>query len=138
MTIDWERRTETCDFWVGVFPSEDAFSVYVGESPRYYELVDTVEAVPLSRFIRDQGAEWYDHDLIEAGFKANAGSVAELVRGHSYADQYAVELAQRAEQAGLSTVNGFLFIRAGEIEEPRSVTTVEFDFRYVGQITYRI
>lgn len=33
MTIDWEKRTETCDFWVGVFSSEDAFSEYVGEDP---------------------------------------------------------------------------------------------------------
>jgi hypothetical protein len=138
MTIDWERRTETCDFWIGVFPSEDAFSEYVGEDPRYYALVDTEDAVPLSRFIRDQGEDWFDHDLVEMGFKADAGSVAELVKGHSYADQYAEELARRANESGLSAANGFLFIRGGEIAEPRSVTTVEFRFLYVGQITYRI
>jgi hypothetical protein len=138
MSIDWERRTETCDFWIGVFPSEEAFSEYVGEDPAYYELVDTAAAVPLSRFIREQGMDWFDHDLVEMGFKANAGSVGELVRGHSYADQYTDELARRAERAGLSGANGFLFIRGGEIAEPRSVTTAEFDFRYVGQIVYRI
>src|SRR5262249_31088759 len=136
--IDWERRTETCDFWVGVFPSEDAFFEYVGEDPRYYELMDTGSAVPLSRFIRDQGKEWFDHDLVEMGFKANAGSVADLVDGHSYADQYADELARRAERVGLSAVNSFLFIRGGKIAEPHSVTTAEFTFLYVGQITYRI
>jgi hypothetical protein len=138
MTIDWERGTETCDFWVGVFPSEGAFSEYVGEDPRYYELKETEDKVPLSRFIHDQGKDWYDHDLIEMGFKASAGSIAELVKGYSYADQYADELARRADEIGLSRVNGFLFIRGGEIPEPRTVTTENFTFWYVGQITYRI
>jgi hypothetical protein len=138
MTIDWERGTETCDFWVGLFPSEAAFSEYVGEDPRYYELADTEDAVPLSQFIRDQGKEWFDHDLIEMGFEANARSVAELVRGYSYADQYADELARRAKAVGLSAVNSFLFIRGGEIAEPHSVTTADFTFLHVGRITYRI
>lgn len=138
MTIDWERRVETCDFWVGEFPSEDAYFEYVGEDPRYYELMDTDNKVPLSLFIQDQGLDWYDHDMIEMGFKANASSVAELVKGHSYADQYADELASRANEIGLSKVNGFLFIRGGEIPEPRTVTTENFTFCYVGQITYRI
>src|SRR5579872_2663201 len=109
MTIDWELRTETCDFWIGSFPSEDAFSEYVGEDPRYYELMDTDNEVPLSRFIEDQGQDWYDHDMIEMGFKATAGSVAELVKGYSYADQYADELARRATEIGLAGANGFLF-----------------------------
>jgi hypothetical protein len=138
MSIDWERRTETGDFWVGEFPSWEVFSGYVGEDPRYYELMDTEDAVPLSWFIRDQGAEWFDHDMGEMGFKANAGSVAELVKGYSYADQYADELARRAENVGLTAANGFVFIRGGVIEEPRSVTTTEFRLLYVGQITYRL
>lgn len=138
MTIDWERRTETCDFWIGVFPSEDSFSEYVGEDPRYYELQDTDDQVPLSKFIQDQGDDWYDHDMIEMGFKANARSIAELVKGHSYADQYADELARRANEIGLSRVNGFLFIRGGVITEPRSVNKEHFTFWYVGKITYRI
>ncbi len=138
MSIDWKERTETCDFWVGVFPSEEVYSGYVGENPRFYELLDTEDAVPLSRFIHDQGEDWFDHDLIEMGFKANAGSVAELVQGYSYADQYADELARRSTEVGITGANGFLFIRGGEIAEPRSVTAEDFTFRYVGQITYRI
>jgi hypothetical protein len=138
MTTDWEHGTQTCDFWVGVFQDEYAFSEYVGEDPRYYELRDTPDEIPLSRFIRDQGQTWFDHDLIEMGFKADAQTVAELVEGYSYADQYAEELSVRVRQAGLSGVNGFLFIRGGEIERPRSIKTEDIDFRYVGQITYRI
>lgn len=138
MSIDWERRTETCDFWLGVFPGEDAFSAYVGEHARYYTLAGTEDAVPLSRFIGDQGDDWFDHDLVEMGFRADAGSVAELVRGHSYADQYAAELARRADAVGLAGANCFLFVRGGEIAEPRSVVTAEFRFLYVGRIAYRI
>lgn len=138
MTSDWERRTETCDFWVGVFPSEEAFSQYVGEDPQYYELSDTENAIPLSRFIGDQGENWFDHDLTEMGFKADVGSVAELVRGHSYSDQYADELTWRAAEIGCAKANGFLFIRGGEISIPRSVSGDDFTFHYVGKITYRI
>lgn len=138
MTIDWDGRTETCDFWIGVFPNWDVFSGYVGEDPRYYELVDTKDEVPLSKFIKDQGQDWYDHDMIEVGFKADSRSVVELVEGYSYADQYADELARRADKIGISGANGFLFIRGGEITDPRSVTKEDFTFWYVGKITYRI
>jgi hypothetical protein len=137
MSIDWERLTETCDFWVGVFPDEDAYSEYVGADPRYYELRHTEEKVPLSLFIKDQGLDRYE-EVIEMGFKANAGSIAELVKGHSYADQYADELARRVNAIGLSGINGFLFISAGEIPEPHTVKTASFTVWYVGQITYRI
>jgi hypothetical protein len=139
MGIDWENRTETCDFWVGVFPSEEAFCEYVGEDDiNYYKLQDTDNAVPLSRFIHDQGEEWYDHDLIEMGFKEHAGSIAELVKGYSYSDQYAEELTRRVNEIGLTGVNGFLFIRSGEISEPRTAKTDAFEFWYVGRITYKI
>jgi hypothetical protein len=138
MSIDWERRAETSDFWVGVFPSEEAFFNYVGEHPRYYELVETEEAVPLSLFIRDQGENWFDHDMIEMGYNANADSIAELVQGHSYADQYSDELTRRAAEVGCAKANGFLFIRDDEIAEPRSVAAEDFTFKYVGKITYRI
>ena len=56
-----------------MFSNEEAFSEYVGEYHRYYELVGTEEAVPLSWFIRDQGNEWFDHGVVEKAFKANAG-----------------------------------------------------------------
>ena len=138
MTIDWENRTETCDFWIGEFPDEDAFSEYVGEDPDYYQRMSEDDDVALSRFIADQGQLWYDHDMIEMGFNADAKSVNELVEGYSYADQYTEQLAELAAQTGLSNLNAFLFIRAGEIENPRSIKTDQFDFRYVGQITYKI
>lgn len=138
MTIDWENRTETCDFWIGVFPDEIAFIDYVGEDPDYYQRVDEDENAVLSRFIADQGQQWYDHDMIEMGFDGKAETVGQLVDGYSYAEQYADQLTKLAAETGIPNVNAFLFIRAGEIENPKSMKTSSFDFRYVGQITYKI
>lgn len=153
MTINWENRTETCDFWIGQFPNEDAFSEYVGERQDYYDDLNANSAFvqlpqkgaqldgstePLSKFIGDQGHQWYDHDLIEMGFNADAKSVAELVDGYSYSDQYADRLSVLASEIGASNPNGFLFIRAGEIHKPKTVRTREFVFFYVGQISYKI
>lgn len=153
MSIDWENRTQTCDFFVGFFPNEDVFSEYVDESEEFYRKLDddpdsvpaplrgnprTQDSIPLSRFIGDQGHDWYDHDLIEVGFNASAATVADLVRGHSYSDQYSDELSRRASATGLDKINAFLFISGGVIQQPRSVTTDNFDIRYVGQITYKI
>ena len=138
MTIDWKKRTETCDFWIGVFPDEDAFSEYVGEDPDYYQRMDDDEGATLSRFIADQGQRWYDHDMIEMGFNADAETVDQLVDGYSYADQYADRLTDLAVKSGIPNVNAFLFIRGGEIANPRSIKTPAFEFQYVGQITYKI
>jgi hypothetical protein len=138
MTIDWENGTETCDFWIGVFPNEDAFSEYVGEDPEFDQRMEDDDEIALSKFIADQGKRWYDHDMIEMGFNAEAKTITELVRGYSYSDQYADQLEELASETGLSGVNSFLFIRAGNIQNPRSVKTEQFDFRYVGQLTYKI
>ena len=153
MGIDWENNTETCDFWIGVFPDEDSFSKYVGERPDYYDYLNDDPAStnaplkgapidqrrePLSKFIGDQGHQWYDHDLIEMGFNAQAKSVAELVDGYSHCDQYVAELTTLANRFGINNANAFLFIRAGEIKNPKTVLTEEFEFQYVGQITYNV
>ena len=138
MTIDWENGNETCDFWVGAFPNEDAFSEYVGEDLDYYQRADDEDTAALSRFIADQGQQWYDHDMIEMGFNGDAETIGQLVDGYSYSEQYVDQLADLAEKTGIRNVNAFLFIRAGEIENPRSIKTSVFDFQYVGQITYKI
>ncbi|MBS0261465.1 MAG: immunity 22 family protein [Planctomycetes bacterium] len=121
-----------------MFRNEGAFSEYVSEDPEYYLRMDNDLKLALSKFITDQGEQSYDHDLMEMGFNAEAQTIKELVDGYSYSDQYGDELELRASQIELSGVNSFLFIRAGEIQNPRSVQTEQFDFRYVGRITYKI
>lgn len=146
-------RTETADFWVGIFVDEDGFFEYFGESNEYNSYLGenpafvtaplkghprTPENMPLSRFIGDQGHDWYDHDLAEMGFNASASSIAELAEGYSYSDQWAAELASRVTDSDLSGVNAFFFITAGTIAVPRSVEGPDFSVVYLGQIIYRI
>ena len=146
-------RTETCDFWVGSFPDEDAFWEYFGKSDEYYRKFDenpafvsaplkrnprTPGTLPLSRFIGDQGHDWYDHSMAEMGFNARAKSIAELVDGYSYSDQWANELASRVARRHLHGINAFCFIRIGTVEVPRSVSGPDFLVEYMGTITYRI
>lgn len=125
-------ETETSHFWVGHLPGSLA-SIYFAE---VYD--EDRERTPLSAFARDQGEKWYDHDFLEFGFSAAAGSVEELVAGYSYSDQWAAELARRAAGAGLSGINWFAFISEGEVERPRSVQGDGYWVRYLGTITYRI
>lgn len=153
MAIDRESSKLTCDFWIGVFPDEDSFADYVGERPDYYSFLESNPAtvrlkpkgasiepdeMPLSRFIGDQGLSWYDHDLLEAGFNNTAKSVSELVQGYSWSDQYADELSKLAAQYGVSNANGFLFVDAEVIANPRSVINEEFIFHHVGKITFNV
>ncbi len=134
--IDWDNRTETCDFWVGVFPNEAAFFDYFGESTDYYD--DPDDSRPLTKFASGQGETWYDHDMIEMGFNAEAASIAELTKPYSYSDQYESKLTELAAGLGVEGINAFVFIRAGEIAEPRTVIDEAFQLHYVGRITYKI
>ena len=147
------NRTETSDFWVVFVKDEDAFSEYFGESTDYYQAIfghnpafvrpakkghPRTDLPPLSHFIGDQGQDWYDHDMSEMGFKADALTVCELVKGASYSDQWAGELASRVAALGIGKVNGFCFMTSGAVAKPRSVTLQDFTVHYVGKITYRI
>ena len=146
-------RTETADFWVGVFRDESTFYEYFGESDEYYRRLDdnpafvavprkgnprTPGTIPLSRFIGDQGQDWYDHDMAEMGFSAEATTIQELVDGYSYSDQWADELALRVTQLDIGSVNAFCFITSGTVTHAKSVKCVDFVLEYVGQITYQV
>lgn len=126
-------RTETSHFWLGRFPSAERLGAYFEET--YGADRDDV---PVSEFAREQGERWYDHDFLEYGFNPSAASVAELVRGYSYHEQYTAELTQWAVQLGFPTVNTLVFISESEIARPRSVEGEDYWLRYVGPITYQI
>ena len=128
------REKETCHFWVGQFPlavAENYFAEVWDEND------PDREHTPLSAFARDQGVKWYDHDFIEYGW-GQADTIQELVKGYSYSDQWAEELARRAAAAGLSGVNVFVFITAEEIEHPRSINCALYWLHHLGTIEYRI
>lgn len=125
------RDTETSHFWVGHLP-EDVANQYFVE-----DYSGDREETPISAFARDQGVTYYDHDFLEYGW-GNAGSIQELVDGYSYSDQWAEELARRAETAGLKGCNFFVFISEDEIALPQSVQRDGYWLRYLGTIEYRI
>lgn len=127
--------TETCHFWLGRFPNECVYYEFFKE---LWDDADDRENTPMTEFARSQDVMSYDYDFTEYGYKPNAKSVADLVRGHSYHEQYTDELTKRAAALGLVGVNAFLFLTDHEIPEPRSVKTDQFEFHYVGTITYRI
>ena len=130
------RTSETSHFWVGHFSSVQRMADYFTEV--YDEDDEDREHTPFSQFAGDQGATWYDHDFLEYAYRDDCASVEEVVKGYSYHEQWAAELARRAAEAGLTGINAVVFISEDQIDEPRSVHGDGYALHYLGTITYRI
>lgn len=124
-----ESSTLTSHFWVGQ-ASQERVDGYFAEAHG--------GQAPVSAFARDQGAAWYDHDFLEYGWDGEATTIAQLVDGCSYGDQWADELAHRVAAQGIAGANFFVFIRQDQIEQPRSVEGPGVWLKYMGTIGYRI
>lgn len=124
-------RTETSHFWLGKFTDRRRADKYFAEQ---YEDDDA----PVSEFARDQGVRWYDHDFMESGFSKAAKSVEKLVKGYSYYEQWAEELARRAKDAGLTGANLLVFINKDQIKKPQSAKGKGYSLHYLGTIKYSI
>ena len=122
---------EKSHFWVGQVP-EDIASEYFVET---YD--EESNDSPISAFARDQGVTWYDHDFLEYGW-GEADSIQELVKGYSYSEQWAEELAYRVATSGLVSVNFFAYINKDQIGLPRSVAGKGYWLRYMGVIEYSL
>lgn len=154
MTIDPKMETETSDFWVGTFPDEDTYWEYFGESVDHYSSLGDAPAmvtVPLrgaapnethkarTQFLEDHNQiDYYNNGVSEQGFNADAKSIAELIEPYSYSNQYCRELTRLVDQLGITGINTFIFVGTGEIQEPRSIRTVNYQLHYLGKITYSI
>lgn len=128
------KDTETSHFWVGCFPKAVGLSYF---SEVWDEEDPDRDHTPLSAFARDQGENWYDHDFMELGWR-EVETIQQLVKGHSYNDQWGEELARRVEAAGLTGFNLIVFISEDQIEHPRSIHCAMYWLHYLGTITYRI
>ncbi len=126
-------NTLTSHFWVGQ-ASQELVDAYFAEDNGGEGRGDQA---PVSAFARDQGATWYDHDFLEYGWDGEATTIAQLVDGCSYGDQWADELASRVAEQGIAGVNFFVFIRQDQIEQPRSVQGDGYWLKYMGTIGYR-
>lgn len=127
--------SSTLHFWLGRFPNEERVK-------RYFDEVwdpddEDREHTPLSEFGRDQGRFWYDHDFLEHGYREDPGSIAALVEGHSWHEQWATELSRRAAEAGLTSCNTVVFIDQDQIDSPQSITGADYRLHYLGTIRVR-
>ena len=126
------KRIQKNHFWLGAFLNKNVFFDYFGEE---YSEDDNV---PISKFAKDQGECWYDHDFVEMGFNESANSVQELVKPYSYSDQYAAELAAKADELQIHKPNSFVFIETRQIKVPRTVKNNEFELHYLGELAIEI
>lgn len=141
-------KMQTAQFWAGVFADEAAFSAFIREDPAYYAEDNEDGDLPLSAFARSQGARWYDHDFMEAGFSAEASSdIAGMFKGHSYVADWAGEFGRRLSAAGLTACNAFVLVgidaqRDGslhrQIDAPCSTEGDGFRLVYLGEISFPI
>ena len=127
------RTHETSHFWVGFCSSQERLASYLHED---YDRADDDQ--PISEFAADQVLTWYDHDFLEVNFCDSANSIAELVAGCSYHEQYAEELSRRAGHIGVPRFNTLIFITDSEVPDPRPVQKPDISLYYLGTITYKI
>lgn len=123
---------ETSHFWAGDFVSLESYTELFAET--YSDDDDA----PISPFAKTQDEIYYDHDSMEYGYSSDAASLAELVAGYSYADQWSEEFSKLVESLGLTDVNAFLFMSESEIESPKSFQTESGRLTYLGKISYEI
>lgn len=154
MSVDWQKNTETSDFWLGVFANEDAYWECFGESDDYCNVLKpgpaTVElprrgAPPdehhqaRTKFLADHDQiDFYNNGVAEAGFNPHAQSIVDLVGPYSYSAHYAEELSRRAGELGVIGINTFVFVGSGEILKPRTIRQSNYQLYYVGPITHSI
>jgi hypothetical protein len=124
-------RQEVLDIWVGYFEPNRQGSYF----EEHYE--EDNDDVPISEFAGDQGELWIGHDFMEVGFTTLPSSIAELVTGHSWSDEYVDELTKRVAKNGMSRFNSFAFVTAGNVKNPISVTKEGVELHFMGQFTIR-
>lgn len=121
---------EVLDIWVGfISPSR--------QGSYFEERYDKDDDTPISDFAGDQGELWIDHDFMEVGCAESPSSIADLVNGHSWSDQYGEELAKRVADRKLPQQNCFVLLTAGHVAAPHSVESSDVKLTYMGQFNIR-
>ena len=120
---------EVVDLWLGRCPSAEAVDRYFQET--YSD--DDIET-PISEFAADMGLIFYDHDLMERGFRDTpTASVAEALAGHSFSSSYVLAAADVLTAKQLPMFNVVVLVWGCEIERPRSVARPPLFLDYVGR-----
>ncbi len=64
-------KNRTAHFWAGTFDNKELFDAFYAEKYR----ASTTQ--PVSKFAASQSLTWLNHDLVEAGFKAEGATIRE-------------------------------------------------------------
>lgn len=129
-------HTDTLDFWVGNFNSEEDFYDFVEEDENYY-LLEESDDTHISKFAASQDVVWLDHDFVEYGFEDGNRTIYEKFAAYSFAEQWLPILVNRLNEINLKfEVNAIIFLNKGQVTKPLSVENDFFSLTYVGGIEF--
>ncbi|SEM48199.1 Immunity protein 22 [Chryseobacterium taichungense] len=129
-------NTDTLDFWVGNFNSEEDFYDFVEEDENYY-LLEESDDIHISKFAESQDTVWLDHDFVEYGFEGGSRTIYEKFAEYSFAEQWLPILVNRLNEINLKfEVNAIIFLNKGQVPKPVSVENDFFSLTYVGGIEF--
>ncbi|SHE98809.1 immunity 22 family protein [Chryseobacterium takakiae] len=129
-------HTDTLDFWVGNFNSEEDFYDFVEEDENYY-LLEESDDTHISKFAASQNVVWLDHDFVEYGFEDGNRTIYEKFAAYSFAEQWLPILVNRLNEINLKfEVNAIIFLNKGQVPKPVSVENDFFSLTYVGGIEF--
>jgi hypothetical protein len=131
-------NTETLDFWVGNFNSEENFYEFVEEDENFYMEEESDETY-ISKFAESQDTIWLDHDFVEYGFEDGNRTIYEKFADYSFAEQWLPILVNRLNEIDLKfDINAIIFLSKGQIPKPVSVEDDFFSLAYVGGIEFSV
>lgn len=129
-------HTDTLDFWVGNFNSEEDFYDFVEEDESYY-LLEESDDTHISKFAASQDVVWLDHDFVEYGFEGGNRTIYEKFAEYSFAEQWLPILVNRLNEINLKfEINAIIFLSQGQVPKPVSVENDFFSLTYVGGIEF--
>jgi Immunity protein 22 len=131
----------TVDIWLGRFPSSQALHEYLEERPEHY--ADDTDAVPISRFARDQGAWFIDHDFQCTMFVENpTEDITHLLRESLISSDFGPPDSSQVGEAFLAElyrrqhgepVNSVILVYGDEVQQPRSLEGQGYWLHYLGR-----
>lgn len=129
-------NTNTLDFWVGNFNTEDDFYEFVEEDENFYTEEESDDTY-ISKFAESQNTVWLDHDFIEYGFEGGNRTIYEKFSEYSFAEEWLPVVVNRINDLNLKfDINAIIFINNGQIAQPVSVEKEDFSLVYLGSIPY--
>ena len=113
--------------WFARFESEDALEEYMEET---YDEDD--EDAPISRFAADQGASFYDHDLVYAQFEEQPDP-GKLLGGWGFPEEAVQRVIEAVTKHNVSGANVCIVADKDEFSGPKSVQGEGYELWYIGQ-----